>query len=136
MALRRVLVVHGAQDRAALLRLIARELGYARLSARLSRELGSVLAVAGRRGVVQTVAGEVSLAWSSYHEASRDEQKSAFLAAIGRSWATREEAMTRAARYSGFGRVSPKMRALFASLINGLLRERRLDASGDRIRRV
>jgi hypothetical protein len=131
-----VLVVHGAQDRAALLRLIARELGYARLSSRLSRELSSVLAVAGRRGVVQTIVGEVSLAWSSYHEASRSVQKSAFLAALGRTWATREEAMTRAARYGGFGRVSPKMRALFASLINGLLRECRLEAMADRIRRT
>jgi hypothetical protein len=136
VALRRVLTARGAQDRGALLRLLARELGRVRLGPRLRRQLGSVLAAAARRGVIRTADGAVFLAWPSYHEAARDAQKSAFLAALGRAWVSRDEAMTRAARFGGFGRVSPKMRVVFASLINGLLRERRLEASGDCIRRA
>ena len=76
------------------------------------------------------------LQFLSLHDATRDSQKNTFLAALGRTWASREEAMTLAARYLGFSRVSPEMRAQYASLIKGLLRERRLESSANQIRRV
>jgi hypothetical protein len=136
IALRRILKTTGSLSHDDLLHQLCTELGFKRLGPRLNKELSSVITTAGRRGIVQTIQGEIHLDWHTYHEAPRDVQKTVFLAALGRTWVTRDDAMTLAARYGGFARVSPPMQALFGSLINGLLRERRLEASGTRIRRT
>lgn len=66
----------------------------------------------------------------------RDTLKDQFLAALdGRNWQEREAAIVAFARWLGFRRTGPKIEEAAASLINGLLREGRMEKDGSRIRR-
>jgi len=70
--------------------------------------------------------------------------KQQFLAALGRSWVEREEAIYRWVRWMGYGRTTDGMFEIGRSLINGLVRTGELEvplrsARGDgreRIRRA
>lgn len=71
------------------------------------------------------------------HEADdRDGLKDQFLAALdGRNWQEREAAIVAFARWLGFRRTGQKIEEAAASLINGLLREGKLEKDGSRVRR-
>ncbi len=66
----------------------------------------------------------------------REFQKENFLSAIGRTWIEREDAIRLFARWLGYARTGPIIEDAARSLINGLIREGRLEKDGDRIRRV
>ena len=53
-----------------------------------------------------------------------------FESAIGRTWITREDAIRAFARWSGFSRVGDVIDQTARSLINGLIREGRLEIDG------
>jgi hypothetical protein len=57
--------------------------------------------------------------------------KRQFLAAIGRNWVDRDTATRDFCRWLGFARTGPIIEDSTRSLINGLLRERRLEAGRD-----
>lgn len=135
-ALRKVLTRQRTISRDDLPRLIARELGFQRLGASIHREIRSVLRAAALRGLTTSTADSLRLNILSLHDADRASLKECLLAAIGRSWRPREDVPGLLATYAGFNRVSPEMRQLTASLINGLLREDRIETDGPNVRRT
>jgi len=66
----------------------------------------------------------------------RDFLKKQFLASLlGQQWIEREDAVRAFARWMGFRRTGPAIEDMARSLINGLLRESRLESGGSQIRR-
>ena len=66
---------------------------------------------------------------------SRDQLKEALLAVVGSDWMDRNDAIRAAAKRLGFGRLSNRIRAAFASAINGLIRQKHLEYDGSLVRR-
>ncbi|HXG92928.1 MAG TPA: hypothetical protein VNN73_11255 [Blastocatellia bacterium] len=66
---------------------------------------------------------------------TRDELIAALLAAMGRGWWLREDAMRAAARYLGFRRTGSAIREAFKSAINGAIRRGLLEYDGALIRK-
>jgi hypothetical protein len=134
--IRQVFSTGGARDRETALRDIAEALGYARLGPVIRETLESDLLTAVRRGILQNQGGELSLLNRSVEDYDRDFLKTQFLASLGRTWTDRETAAQVLARWLGFARTGPSIQATVRSLINGLLRERRIESSADQIRRL
>ena len=111
-------------------------MGFQRLGSAIHREIKSVIRSAALRGLTTITAAGLRLNSLSLHDADRASLKECLLAAIGRNWQPREDVPGLLATYAGFGRVSPEMRQLTASLISGLLREDRLDSDGPSVRRT
>lgn len=57
---------------------------------------------------------------------SRDQLKEALVAVVGTDWVERDDAIRAAARRLGFERCGKRIRAAFASAVNGLIRQGRL----------
>ena len=57
----------------------------------------------------------------------RDYLKTLFLSDMGSTWWDRDDAINRAARYLGFTRTGSKIYDYFKSIINGLIRECKLE---------
>lgn len=134
-ALRKVLSRQRTVPRDDLPGLIARELGFQRLGSAIRREINSVIRAAALRGLTTSTADGLRLNILSLHDADRASLKECLLAAIGRSWRPRADVPGLLATYAGFGRVSPEMRQLTASLINGLIREDHLETEGQSVRK-
>lgn len=102
--------------------------------------LDNLLRTCVRRGILQNESGTLSLRYRSlaeYEQDDRDSLKSQFLASLeGRQWVEREEATSALARWMGFKRTGSRIEEVTGSLINGLLREGRLERDGSRIRRT
>lgn len=62
--------------------------------------------------------------------------KKALLSRVGRTWTTRDEAITAAARYLGFARTGSRIEEAFKGAIRRLIRAEALERDGDRVRRV
>jgi hypothetical protein len=90
--------------------------------------LESAVTSAVRRGILGNDEGTLKMLTDDLRELDRDFLKELFLAAIGRAWIDREEAIRAFARYMGFARTGPTIDETARSLINGLLREGRLEA--------
>ena len=123
-------------DREELLQLLRVQLGFGSLGKRIRKILTGNLLAAVRRGVIECVDGKYHLRCRSIADYDRDFLKDMFLKAIDRSWQTRDAAMIDAARYLGFCRTGRNIQSAFRSIINGLIREGRLEASGQAIRRI
>jgi len=119
-----------------LLQGLARELGYGRLGANIKRQLNSVIRSAAIRGLITSSSNGISITIGSLHDATRETLKDVLLAAMGKTWHDRAEVAGTLTAHAGFGRVSAKTRQLTASLVSGLIRERRLESNGDKIRRI
>jgi type I restriction-modification system DNA methylase subunit len=115
---------------------LARELGYQRTGPRIHEELDNALRTAARRGVLASERGTVSLFARTIDQYDRDFLKDQFLASLpGRQWLEREDAVRAFARWMGFRRTGPTIEDTARSLINGLLRESRLESAGTQLRR-
>jgi hypothetical protein len=115
---------------------LARELGYQRTGARIHEELDNALRTAVRRGILASDRGNVCLFARVIEQYDRDFLKEQFLASLlGRQWIEREDAVRGFARWMGFRRAGPAIEDTARSLINGLLREDRLESDGSQIRR-
>jgi hypothetical protein len=125
-----------ARDRGTALRDVSQALGYARLGPRIRETLDRDLLTAVRRGILQNDGGELSLLCRSIEQYERGFLKEQFLAALGRTWLDRTEAARVFARWLGFTRTGGTITDTVRSLINGLLRERRLEARDGRIRKA
>ncbi len=99
--------------------------------------LDNAIRTAVWRGILQNKGGGLSLRYRTleqYAEDDRDGLEIQLLAALdGRIWVGREDATTASARWTGFRRTGSKIEEVADSLINGLLREERLDKDGTRI---
>jgi hypothetical protein len=115
---------------------LARELGYHRTGSRIHDELDNALRTAVRRGILASELGTVCLFARTIEQYDRDFLKEQFLASLdGRRWIEREDAVRAFARWMGFRRTGPAIEDAARSLMNGLLREDRLEGDGPRIRR-
>jgi hypothetical protein len=118
------------------LRHLAAALGYRRLGPHIREVLDSDLLTAVRRGILQNECGQLSLFCRSIEHYERDFLKDQFLASLGRIWTVREDAIEGFARFLGFARTGRVIEDTARSLINGLLRENRLETDGPRLRRL
>ena len=134
-ALRKVLSRQRTVPRDDLPGFIARELGFQRVGSNIHSEISSVLRAAALRGLTTSTADGLRLNILSLHDADRASLKKCLLVAIGHRWQPREDVPGLLAAYTGFGRVSLEMRQLTASLINGLIREDRLETEGQSVRK-
>lgn len=120
--------------------ILARALGYQRTGSAVREALDNAIRTAVRRGILQNEGGGLSLRYRTLErhvEDDRDGLKTQFLAALdGRAWIDRKDAVTAFTRWMGFRRTGAKIEEVAASLINGLLREERLEKDGNRIRRI
>jgi hypothetical protein len=99
--------------------------------------IDEALRAAVRRGVVERQGGSLKLLARSIDEYDRSFLKDQFLAALGgRRWTEREDAIRNLARWLGYRRTGPTIEETGRSLINGLLREGRLESQGAQIRAV
>jgi hypothetical protein len=115
---------------------LARELGYQRTGPRIHEELDNALRTAVRRGILASEPGAVRLFARTIEQYDRDFLKEQFWASLlGRQWVEREDAVRAFARWMGFRRTGPTIDDMARSLINGLLREDRLESGGSQIRR-
>jgi len=128
--------VGGARDRESAITELAGALRYQRVGCRIRKELDDAIRTAVRRGILEHREEELVLCSRSIEEYDRDFLKDQFLASLeGRLWTEREEAITGFARWLGFRRTGPSIDESARSLINGLLRDGRIEADGSRIRR-
>ncbi len=119
---------------------LARSLGYQRTGKNIREALDNALRTAVRRGILANDGDGLRLRYRSIEQFEADDRdglKDQFLAALeGRTWIERSEATHALARWLGFTRTGAKIEEIAASLVNGLLREGRLEADGSRIRRA
>lgn len=116
---------------------LAHALGYKRTGARVYEVLSTDLQTAVRRGIIVNTGGAYRRGFRTLAECTRESLKESFESAIGRGWMTREDAIRSLARWLGFARVGPVIDETGRSLINGLIRERRLETDGpEHIRRA
>jgi hypothetical protein len=114
---------------------IAKELGYDRVGSKIEEILDSDIRTAVKRGILENESGTLKLLCKTIEGYEREFLKDQFLASIGRPWVEREEAVRAFTRFMGFRRAGEKIQDTVRSLINGLLREDRLESDGQLIRR-
>jgi hypothetical protein len=114
---------------------IAKELGYDRVGSKIEETLDSDIRTAVKRGILENERGTLKILCKTIEGYEREFLKDQFLASIGRPWVEREEAVRAFTRFMGFRRAGEKIQDTVRSLINGLLREDRLESDGQMIRR-
>jgi hypothetical protein len=112
------------------IRQMAQALGYGRVGHRINDVLQTDLLTAVRRGILDNVEDELILLARSIADYDRDFLTRQFLAAVGRSWIERDQAVQNFCHWMGFRRTGPIIDETARSLIQGLLRESRLEADG------
>ncbi len=119
---------------------LARALGHQRTGKNIRETLDNALRTAVRRGILDNESSYLKLRYRNIeqHEADdRDALKEQFLASLGgRAWTERDDAIQAFARWMGFRRTGATIDETVRSLINGLLREHRLESDGSQIRRT
>ena len=116
------------RDRDTAMRDLARVLGYERLGPRIHEVLNTDLLTAVRRGVLKNNNAELSLAYRSIEDYERGFLRDQFLASLSRTWTDREDAIRVFARWLGFRRTGATIDETARSIINGLLREGKLES--------
>jgi hypothetical protein len=124
------------RDRDTAMHDVAGALGYQRVGPLIREILHKDLLTAVRRGILQNQNGQLSLVARDLRDYQRDFLKENFLGAIGRGWIERADAIQAFARWLGFSRTGSVIEETGYSLINGLLRDRRLEADKSQIRRA
>lgn len=134
---RRLFIDGDARQRDAAISELARELGLEKISSRILDILDDTIRTAVRRGILENAGGTLRIGAKSIDQYERDFLKDQFLASLdGITWTEREEAIRAFARWLGFSRTGPNINEKARSLINGLIREARLESQGTRVRRV
>lgn len=134
----RDLLASGPMPRRELIRQIARTLGYQRAGKNIAKTVNAYVTTAARRGITRMQNGAVQLEARSIAEYDRNFLKTQFLAALSAQSAgfvQREDAIRGLARWMGYARTGAVIVDTAKSLINGLLRECRLEARGEEIKR-
>lgn len=111
---------------------LARELGCQDAASRIH----NALHIAVERKILANERGALRLSARNIEQYERNLLKEQFLASLsGRPWVERDEAVRAFARWMGFRRTGRSIDQTARSLINGLLREGRLERQGLLIRR-
>ncbi|HVZ31077.1 MAG TPA: hypothetical protein VG963_01545, partial [Polyangiaceae bacterium] len=126
-----------ARDRETAIRELREQLGFGRTGHVLREALDNGLRTAVRRGILTNEAGTLKLGHASVDDFDRDFLKEQFLASLGgRVWRDRGDVARGLARFLGFRRTGPSIEDAVRSIINGLIREQRLETRGTEIRRA
>jgi type I restriction enzyme S subunit len=139
--LRAVVGEQGSCDRATAMKLTAHALGSQRVGKVVGAEIDNALRTAVRRSVLFNDGDQLRVNPASLAQMAAEDReflKTQFLAALsqnGRVWVERDDAPRLLATWFGFQRASPQIQETAKSLINGLIRENRLEAQGTCIRR-
>lgn len=125
------------QDRKTAISALARELGHQRTGTRIHEVIDNMLQTAVRRGIIENTGGALRLAERSIEQYERNFLKNQFLSSLAvRQWTERADAIRGFARWLGFRRTGSSIDDTVRSLINGLIREGRLESKSSRIRRI
>ena len=135
-AVRQLFTKGVALERTAAVSALAQALGVSAADAGIAAELDGALRTAVRRGILENTRGQLQIDVRTIAAYQRDFLKDQFLAALpGRQWVERDAAMRGFARWLGFKRTGKAIDDSARSVINGLLREGRLESTGTQIRR-
>jgi hypothetical protein len=115
---------------------LAGQVGFARVGSRIRESLDNAVRTAVRRGILENNGSGLRIHARSLEEYDRAFLKDQFLASLqGKAWTEREDAVQGFARWMGFRRTGSTIADTARSLINGLIREERLESDGSRVRR-
>jgi hypothetical protein len=132
----RQLIDGGSRDRDDLITELARLSGYERTGSRVREDMTNVIRTGVRRGILKSNGEQIAIGARTISDYDREFLKDQFLASMqGRSWTERSESIRMFARWLGFRRTGPYIEDAAKSLINGLIREDRLESDGSEIRR-
>lgn len=125
------------RDRDTAIRELREALGFGRTGHVIREQLDNALRTAVRRGIVKNDRDGLSVDILSIDTYERGFLKEQFLASLGsRAWRERDDAIRTFARWLGFRRTGLVIDDTTRSIINGLIREQRLESSGDEIRKA
>ncbi|GEM_PF-3977074 len=138
IAIRRAAGGVGAEgtDRDDFFRQVTAELGRQRVTAGIGKAIDNALRAASQRGIIVAESGLVYPDCRSIADYPRDLLKKTLLSVVGRTWTTRRDAITLAARHLGFERTGAKIKAAFKSALTGLLRPGEFEYDGNMVRRA
>lgn len=115
---------------------MAKALGFQRTGVRIREQLDKAIRTAVRRQILVNEGGSLRIGTRSIEQYERAFLKEQFLASLSsRQWIERDEAIRGFARWMGYRRTGPAINDAVRSLINGLIRDGRLERDGDRVRR-
>jgi hypothetical protein len=110
--------------------------GDQRIDDQVREELDNGIRTAVRRGILENRGDGLTLFTRNIADYQRDLLKDQFVAAMqGHAWTERDDSIRRFSRWLGFRRTGPSIDDAARSVINGLIREGRLECNGSQIRR-
>jgi hypothetical protein len=116
---------------------LAQALGHGAVTEHLAYQLSEAITVALRRGILERREEGVAILARSIDDYERHFLKDQFVASQENgSWIDREDGIRRMARWLGFKRTGPSIELIAKSVINGLIREGRIESKGTQIRRT
>jgi hypothetical protein len=116
---------------------LVRELGYHDAAGRIHIAVENALRIAIGRKILADESGALRLSARNIEQYERNLLKEQFLASLsGRPWIERDDAIRAFARWMGFRRTGRSIDETARSLINGLVREKRIERNGSHIRKV
>jgi hypothetical protein len=114
---------------------LARELGCRDAASRIHTAVDNALLIAIGRNILANEGGALRLSARNIEQYERNPLKEQFLASLsGRPWIERDDAVRAFARWMGFRRTGRSIDDTVRSLINGLVREKRIERNGSQIR--
>lgn len=116
---------------------LAAGLGHTTVTEHLAYQLTEAINVAVRRGILERREEGLAIMARSIDDYERHFLKDQFVASQENgSWIDREDSIRRMARWLGFKRTGPSIELIAKSVINGLIREGRIESNGSQIRPV
>lgn len=111
--------------------------GYSELDDVSRREMENTIRTAVRRGIIESQGNHLAIQAHAITDFGKDFLKEQFLASLGgRGWTDRQESIRNFARWLGYRRTGPWIDEAARSIMNGLIRQGKLEGDGARVRRV
>lgn len=137
LSIRQLFNGSGVRSRDDIITELARLSGYSRTSARIREDMENTIRTAVRRGILVSNEDGLAIQAHTITEFDKEFLKEQFLASMrGRGWTERDDSIRMFARWLGYRRTGPWIEEAARSLINGLIRQSRLESDGTRIRRI
>jgi hypothetical protein len=137
--MRRIRLVFGEKgpmDRETAIKQLSLAEGHQRAGKLIKERWDNAIRTAVRREVLENDGDSLRLKRRDIDDYTRDELKTQFLASLeGHAWKDREQSIRDLAHWLGFAKAGPKLDEAVRSVINGLLREDRLEGDQTRVRR-
>lgn len=111
--------------------------GYSALDDASRKEMENTIRTAVRRGILESRGDQLGIQAHAITDFDKDFLKEQFLSSLGgRGWVDRQESTRNFARWLGYRRTGPWIDEAAKSIMNGLIRQGKLEGDGARIRRV